>query len=163
MYVSPAGSDCYTTLLYFSLPFLCDAAPPASAHTSFLLVSKYAELAGLHAASPADPLLPPQLLQTALDSLPQPDLEPVLGTDAVLFSLSHSLHSLLLSCRATLHSGTIKYSTFQPAITFPLSRYAHPLSSPERPIYSPHTSSNKVSFPLSLECMFVTCAGLYWI
>ncbi len=81
-------------------PFLYDALPPAQSHSSFLLASKYGCLAGI----PGPPLLPeslPRLIEreSIMEGFPS-----YLGvdTEGTLFSASHYLHQLLVTCRSKL-------------------------------------------------------------
>ena len=85
----------------YSNPFLYDAAPPAPAHATYILTSKYADFAGIPPPPPlSNPLLPCLLKDDGLS--PYPPLQSVMETDSVLFSVSHCLHDLLVSCRSRL-------------------------------------------------------------
>lgn len=135
----------FTHILLYSLPFLSDASTPAPRHAAYILTTKYAALAGLPSSPPSDPLCLPQLLEKAIDNLPYPPLQPVMHTDAILFSIYHSLHNLLISCRTSLlQSGKYLPNCVSVAPALSSLRVHHTLPSPDREGHSLHLASDQV-------------------
>lgn len=106
---------CMIYFLLHRLSFLCDA-PTAPNYASFLLSSDYASLAGI-TSSPLPLAVHPLL--SPMDGLPHtlPRL-----TDSVLFSLSHCLNCLLVSCRSSLYSGKPYVCTLTLILNYTSSR-----------------------------------------